>query len=34
MLFGLEMLQVEMLQWTGRTIRTEDDRAVAICYDT
>ena len=24
---------VKLLQWTGRAIRTEEDRAQVICYD-
>jgi ATP-dependent DNA helicase DinG len=24
---------IRLLQWTGRAIRTEDDRATVICYD-
>ena len=24
---------IKLLQWTGRAIRTEDDRARVICYD-
>jgi ATP-dependent DNA helicase DinG len=24
---------IKLLQWTGRAIRTEDDRAQVICYD-